>query len=93
MKTFLAPILFFILIFPGCIAQQLPEGYILQYQQNFSGSKSLSDFYVANPESWGIFDAAGNYYLHFTEIPGHLNQSDLPGNIAVLNNHIFGDFI
>jgi hypothetical protein len=93
MKTPFTFSLYFILIFPVCMAQQLPEGYILQYQQNFNGSKLLADFNVSHPESWGIFDASGNYYLHFTGKSGHIRQSDLPENTAVLNNHIFGDFI
>jgi len=93
MKTPLALILFVLLVYPVCHAQQLPEGYILQYQQNFSGSKSLADFWVLNPASWGIFKSGGNFYLHFTGLPNHPSSSSLPENLAVLNNHIFGDFI
>lgn len=74
-------------------AQQLPEGYILQYQQSFSGSISLSDFRVENPEAWGIFSTGGNFYLHFKGLPHQGPPSRLPENITVLNNHIFGDFI
>jgi hypothetical protein len=74
-------------------SQQLPEGYILQYQQSFNGSKSLSDFRVENPEAWGIFNAGGNFYLHFKDLPHQGLPSMRPENIAFINNHIFGDFI
>jgi hypothetical protein len=93
MKTRIAQIFLFILMNPLCQAQKLPEGYILQYQQNFNDTKSLADFRVANPESWGIYKAGVNFYLQFARLPGHNLQPKLPQNIAVLNNHIFGDFV
>jgi hypothetical protein len=76
-----------------CPAQQLPEGYILQYQQGFNGRPSMDDFGVRNPESWSVLSAGNNFYLHFAELPGIINGPTLPGNLAILNNRIFGDFI
>jgi hypothetical protein len=93
MKRYFVLILSLILFVPSGSTQLLPEGYILQYQQSFSGSISLSDFWVANPEAWGIFNAGGNFYLHFKGFPHQGPPSRLPENITVLNNHIFGDFI
>jgi len=92
MQKYLYPIFFLALTANICPAQQLPEGYILQYQQSFSGSKSLADFNVGNPESWGIFKDANNFYLHFAGLPS-TGDSPLPGNMAILNDRIFGDFI
>jgi hypothetical protein len=74
-------------------SQQLPDGYILQYQQGFNGSKSLSDFRFNNPASWGIFGASGNYYLQCTGVADPALRTTLPANIAILKNKIFGDFI
>jgi hypothetical protein len=74
-------------------SQQLPEGYILQYQQSFSGPQSLSDFRVENPEAWGISNAGGNFYMHCMGMHHQVSPSQRPENIATLNNHIFGDFI
>lgn len=92
MQTYLFPILLLALIATVCPAQQLPEGYILQYQQSFSGNKSLADFKVENPESWGIFKEGNNFYLHFAELPA-AGESTLPGNMAIINDRVFGDFI
>jgi hypothetical protein len=74
-------------------AQKLPEGHILQYQQNFSDEKSLSDFSFDHAASWGIFSANGNYYLQCTGAKDTLGNTSLPAHIAVLRNKIFGDFI
>ena len=88
-----ALILLFMPVIPVCTAQKLPEGYILQYQQNFNDAKSLSDFSVVKPELWGIYKAGANYYLQFAGSGTYNPQPALPQNMAILKNHIFGDFI
>jgi hypothetical protein len=93
MKKCLLLILAILLVSLSGHAQQLPEGYILQYQQSFSGSNSLSDFWVENQQAWGIFNTGGNFYLHVKGLPHQGPPSRLPNNIAVLNNNVFGDFI
>src|SRR5512139_2904252 len=90
-RAFLA--LLFLLPVSFCMAQKLPEGYILQYQQNFNDARSLSDFSVVNPELWGIYKAGTNYYLQFTGSAIHGTRPVLPQNIAILKNHIYGEFI
>src|SRR5512145_3329463 len=70
--------------------QNVPEGYLLQYQQNFSAGKALSDFTVENPDRWGIFKGNNNFYLQCSPAD---SQMLFPSNVAVLSNHIFGDFI
>ena len=72
------------------ISQVIPEGYLLQYQQNFSGSKVLGDFKVENPMKWGIFKSSANFYLQCSSGD---SATAFPSNIAVLNNKVFGDFI
>jgi hypothetical protein len=74
-------------------AQKVPEGYILQYQQNFSNSKSLLDFRFSNPDIWGIFNRKDNLYLQSNGNTKDTNKAGPAGNIAVLNKMIFGDFI
>jgi hypothetical protein len=75
------------------IAQKLPEGYILQYKQDFNNGKSLSDFTFDHPSHWGIFSGNSNYFLQCMGMPDSLSRSDLPSNIALLSNRVFGDFI
>jgi hypothetical protein len=93
MKNRLAIITLTILIVPLSMAQKLPGGYLLQYQQSFSDTKSLADFKVGNPELWGIHKSGSNFYLQFEGTPGSAVRPSLPQNMAVLNNRIFGDFI
>lgn len=91
MKTTLSLVILLNVVF--AYTQQFPEGHILQYQQGFGGNQSLSDFSVSNAATWGIFNSGGNYYLQFAEAPVNLSAPDLPCNLAILNNRIFGDFV
>lgn len=75
------------------IAQKLPEGYILQYKQDFNNGKSLSDFSFDHPSHWGIFSGKGNYFLQCTGSSDSLTKPGLPSVTALLNNKVFGDFI
>lgn len=93
LKNSLAIILLAILIAPVSLAQNLPGGYLLQYQQTFSNTKALADFRVGNPEHWGIHKSGSNFYLQYAGTPGSAIRSILPQNMAILNNRIFGDFI
>jgi hypothetical protein len=70
--------------------QNIPEGYLLQYQQDFSNLKSLDDFSMNRPWSWGISRLGKNSFLSFN---GSDSASNLPLNMAVLKNKVFGDFI
>lgn len=90
MKTLFILGLSFFILYHEVQGQPLPEGYILQYQQGFSGSMPLSDFTFSDPASSGIFNQAGNYYL---QCMGNALQPSLPVNMAILKNRIFGDFI
>lgn len=82
-----------VFLFDFAIAQKLPEGYILQYKQDFSNGKSLSDFTFDHPAHWGIFSASGNYYLQCTGSADSLTNSVIPAHTAIISNKIFGDFI
>jgi hypothetical protein len=93
MKKYITFIFLSIILVPAGISQKLPGGYILQYQQSFSDTKSLSDFRVGNPEIWGIHKSGSNFYLQFAGTLGVAVRPLFPQNMAVLNNRIFGDFI
>jgi|WetSurMetagenome_2_1015567.scaffolds.fasta_scaffold115693_2 hypothetical protein len=79
-----------LLFFSGLLYGQVPEGYVIQYQQYFNDSKSLADFTFTNPSAWGIFKTNGNYFM---QCPKQDSASIIPANLAVLKNKIFGDFI
>jgi hypothetical protein len=65
---------------------QVPEGYLVQYQQNFNDNKALTEFAFNDAHVWGIFKGKNSFYLQ-----GIPNQSVL--NRAIIDNKIFGDFI
>ncbi len=93
MKILACFALLFGLLCEFTIAQTLPEGYILQYKQDFNNGKSLSDFAFNPPGHWSIFSVKGNYFLQCTGSGDSLVNSMLPANTAFLSNKIFGDFI
>lgn len=79
---------------PSVFSQKLPEGYILQYNQNFNNKKGLADFSFNNPSQWNLTLLKKNYYLQFNDIPKPDSEIvSLPPNRAILKNRIFGDFI
>lgn len=81
---------FLILCSLRVISQSIPEGYILQYQQDFSDEKSLNDFRFNNPEIWNIKTENKNKFLHVTnDLPDSLKTSEF----ALIEKFIFGDFI
>jgi hypothetical protein len=93
MRYFNCFVLLMALSYQNSFAQKIPDGYILQYQQDFNNGKSLTDFVFENPASWGVFNVGGNFYLQCTGTPDSTLVTTLPANIAILNNKIFGDFI
>lgn len=94
MKRYYFPLLIFnLLLFVSSVAQELPLGYILQYKQDFTKKSSLSDFNIANPESWNIRRENQNYFLEFSEPPSYNPAVISPKNIGILPDYIFGDFI
>jgi len=94
MRLHSCSILFLFLAIPFIAAPQVPEGYILQYGQNFNGNKGKGDFLFSNPSLWSIDRLQGNYHLHLDGKTRTDNQPvDVPPNRAILKNRIFGDFI
>lgn len=71
-------------------SQQIPEGYLLQYQQDFSNLKSLSDFTFNRPWLGSIAGQGRHAHLSFI---GSDTVHIFPLNMAVLKNKVFGDFI
>jgi len=87
----------FLLIFFCLIngnAQTIPVGYILQYGQNFTVSKSVGDFWLTRQPEWSISKAQNNFFLQInkTAVPDS-QVAALPSNRCILKNSIYGDFI
>jgi hypothetical protein len=88
MRT-LVLVFFFVSAAVGILnAQNLPEGYILQYQQSFDNKNALGDFDFGKAASWQTTKTGSNSFLKFNG-----SGEDSVVNIAVLQNKVFGDFI
>ncbi|MBN2213907.1 MAG: hypothetical protein JW723_06670 [Bacteroidales bacterium] len=72
-------------------SQRIPEGYILQYQQDFSGKNPINDFRSDSFQPWKIGSGNGNKYLEFSHSIDSTEYSHL--NICLVKDYIFGDFI
>jgi len=93
MKPFAAILILLQFLAYAAKAQNVPEGYILQYEQNFSNSRALGDFRFSRPQSWSIVRAGNNYYLQYSSDSGYVPDVPSPENIGILSPFIFGDFI
>jgi hypothetical protein len=76
-------------------SQYFPGGYILQYQQNFSGKNPISDFRSDDFRFWTVKSVNGNKYLEYSrDIENDTNQAAFSSlNICLIKDYIFGDFI
>jgi hypothetical protein len=74
-------------------SQNIPEGYILQYQQDFSGKNPIGDFRSDDFQFWTIASANGNKYLEFNRSNNLHLSGYAPLNICLVKDYIFGDFI
>lgn len=74
-------------------SQNIPEGYILQYQQDFSGKDPISDFRSDDFQFWTVKSAGGNKFLEFNHSIERDSSGYSPLYICLIDNYIFGDFI
>jgi hypothetical protein len=75
-------------------AQTIPDGYILQYGQNFTNNKSLGDFWFSHQPEWSISKVQDNFFLQLSkEAAPDSEVAVLPPNRCILRNSIYGDFI
>jgi hypothetical protein len=88
---FFIPLMLFCLM--NSNSQTMPAGYILQYSQNFTGSKSIGDFWFTRQPEWSISKGKNNNFLQLN-ISAHDSQgTNLPSNRCILKNSIYGDFV
>jgi len=92
MNKFFCIALFFF-ITGTTIAQSLPDGYILLYQQNFSTDSAIRDFKFSHPNSWKLKTISNNRLLEFSGQSLHGPDLDSNGTLGIIKGHIFGDFI
>jgi len=90
-------LIFLIVLLPAGLAnaQTVPEGYILQYGQNFNNNNNaLTDFWFSNASLWNVSRLQTNDFLQCDAGSGTDSLALSPvSNRAVLKDRIFGDFI
>ncbi len=78
----------------GLFAQKPPDGYILQYAQNFSSGKGRDDFWYSHPSRWTIGKTKDNFFLALKTTQAADPQEDsLAVNRCIIKNATFGDFV
>jgi len=70
----------------------IPEGYQLLYQQDFSTEKAIDDFEMSDPAAWKV-TTDGQEWLELYGESQYKARVRSPFNIALLKDHVFGDFI
>ncbi|MBN2348601.1 MAG: hypothetical protein JXJ22_07190 [Bacteroidales bacterium] len=73
--------------------QELPVGYMLQSELNFTKSSSINEFEFSDAETWKISKTGNNSYLELTGTGNYTPPFRSPFSIALISNKMFGDFI
>jgi hypothetical protein len=71
----------------------LPEGYTLQYKQNFKSKKAFQDFMMTDASAWSILEHEGNPTLALSGASEYEPPFRSPLNIALIKGKTFGSFV
>ena len=75
-------------------APELPEGYRLQYEQNFNSKKSFNDFMMTDRSAWNYKKTPENGGVLALEGKSDYKPTHRsPYNIALIKGLTFGDFV
>ena len=71
----------------------IPEGYHLQYSQDFEGEVKVNDFMATDASAWRIQQEGTNSSLELFGASEYEPRVRSPRNIACIANMQFGDFV
>ena len=71
----------------------LPDGYSLQYKQNFKSKKAFQDFMMTDPSAWSIIEPNGDPALALSGASEYEPPFRSPLNIALIKGKTFGSFV
>ncbi|MFO7655549.1 MAG: hypothetical protein R6W78_00625 [Bacteroidales bacterium] len=86
-------LLFALLFNEIIISQGLPEGYILQYQQDFTNKISPEEFRFSAPDLFDVKTGKVTGFLQMSPVPQKDSVLNRQDNLFIVDNIIFGDFI
>jgi hypothetical protein len=72
---------------------ELPEGYSLQYEQNFQSKQSIEGFMITDRSAWNLLKRDGNTVLALEGKSEYEPPHRSPYNIALIKGLTFGDFV
>ena len=72
--------------------ERIPENYHLLYQQDFDTQAAREDFEFSDPTAWRVEEGETGQMELFGE-SDYRSRVRSPFNIALLKDHLFGDFI
>ena len=71
----------------------IPEGFSLQYEQDFKTADSLKDFVFSDAAAWRWADGDGKLAMELQKQSGYKPAVRSPVNIALVGGLQFGDFV
>ncbi len=74
-------------------AADLPKGYKLLYEQNFSKSDAAKEFVMTDPQAWKISKDDKGSALELASQSKYRPAYRSPFNIALIKDKTFGDFV
>jgi hypothetical protein len=93
LNTSILPVLMVFSVFQTeALTQNLPLGYIEQYNQKCNSESFFKTFLPEIPQNWKIINDKGSKVLAISAIDS-FNNNFLPGTRGIINNMILGDFI
>ncbi len=71
----------------------IPEGFTLQYQQDFKSAESLKDFVFTDASAWQWVEGEGKSAMELQKQSAYKPEVRSPVNIALIGAKQFGDFV
>ena len=72
--------------------ENIPEGFHLLYQQDFSSAEAINQFEMTDPSAWKAVTGEEGYLELFGK-SNYESRVRSPFNIALLKEYMFGDFV
>ena len=76
----------------SAFSQKVPENFRLLYHQDFAAKGAINEFEMSDPSAWKV-TTDGQGWLELYGESQYKARVRAPFNIALLKNHVFGDFV
>ena len=90
--TSLTAILFYVSLLNIWAQENVPEGFHLLYQQDFSSAEAINQFEMTDPSAWKAVTGKEGYLELFGK-SNYEARVRSPFNIALLKEYMFGEML